>query len=148
MAAEPDLTAGHGRARQLHYLIAFLTGGLLAFMLLANSRLAEETTPGFASWAAHASGSVVALLVLSAAATRRRKAWIADAPAWAFTGGVFGALIVAVTAIAVNSPLALAGTLALGLAGQAAFGIVADRFGLFGLPRRAVALRDLAPPCQ
>ncbi|MNT57922.1 hypothetical protein D3C72_1953300 [compost metagenome] len=48
------------------------------------------------------------------------------------------------TSFAVNSPLALSGTLALGLAGQVVFSIVADRWGLFGLPMRRPDGRDLA----
>jgi bacterial/archaeal transporter family-2 protein len=33
--------------------------------------------------------------------------------------------------------------LALGLAGQVVFGLLADRFGLFGLPRRTPTTQDL-----
>jgi transporter family-2 protein len=47
------------------------------------------------------------------------------------------------TSTAVNTPLALAGTLALGLAGQVVFSLAADRWGLFGLPRRKLSLRDI-----
>ena len=46
------------------------------------------------------------------------------------------------TSTTVNTPLALAGTLALGLAGQVVFSLAADQFGLFGLPRRRLGLRD------
>jgi transporter family-2 protein len=44
---------------------------------------------------------------------------------------------------AVNTPLGLSGTLALGLAGHVAFSLAADRWGMFGLPKRRPDLRDL-----
>ena len=46
------------------------------------------------------------------------------------------------TSAAVNTPLALAGTIALALAGQVAFSLAADKWGLFGLPARKLELRD------
>lgn len=127
-----------------NHAIALLSGGLLSVMLLANGMLAEHTSPAFASLGAHATGAVVALGILSLTSLRKRQVWTGGAPVWAFSGGVFGALIVTVTAIAVNSGLSLAGTLALGLAGQALFGLVADHFGLFGLPVRRIGWRDIA----
>ena len=51
---------------------------------------------------------------------------------------------IALTSTTVNSPLALSGTLALGLAGQVIFGLAADRWGLFGMPVRIPRPRDLA----
>ncbi len=113
-------------------------------MLLANGALAEYTSPAFASWGAHATGSMTALGILLLAATRRKQNWVGGAPVWAFSGGLFGALIVTVTAIAMNSDLSLAGTLAMGLAGQALFGLVADRLGMFGLPVRRPKWQDIA----
>lgn len=130
------------RIVQIHAL-AFFSGGLLSVMLLANGALAEYTSPAFASWGAHATGSVTALVLLLLAATRRKQTWIGGAPVWAFSGGLVGALIVTVTTIAMNSDLSLAGTLAIGLAGQAVFGLVADRLGLFGLPVRKVRWQDI-----
>lgn len=131
------------RIVQIHAL-AFLSGGLLSVMLLLNGALAEYTSPAFASWGAHATGTITALAILLLAATRRKQTWIGGAPVWAFSGGLFGALIVTVTAIAMNSDLSLAGTLAMGLAGQALFGLVADRLGLFGLRVRRVRWHDIA----
>ena len=46
------------------------------------------------------------------------------------------------TSTAVNSPLALAGTLALGLAGQFILSLAADYWGLLGLAKRRLDLRD------
>ncbi len=57
---------------------------------------------------------------------------------------MIGAAIVILTSTAVNSPLALSGTIALGLGGQVIFSLLADFFGLFGLPKRRPDLRDMA----
>ncbi len=125
---------GSGDKRALHHVLAFLSGGLLAVMLLLNGTLAAHTNATFSSWAAHASGAALALALLLM--RPRGLVWRGGAPLWAYLGGLSGALTVIVTAMAMNSALALSGTLALGLAGQAAFGLVADRFGLFGLKVR------------
>ena len=46
------------------------------------------------------------------------------------------------TSTTVNTPLALAGTLALGLAGQVLLSLAADLWGLLGLPKRRLDWRD------
>lgn len=128
--------------RHLHHALAFGSGGLLAIMLLQNGTLAGASNATFASLVAHGSGGLVAALILLVwhrqAQTTRPKA-----PLWAYLGGLSGAMTVIVTAYAMNSALALSGTLALGLAGQAAFAVLADRFGLFGLPVRHIGLRGV-----
>lgn len=132
---------------------AFATGGLLTLMVLFNGLMAAHTTPFFSSLAAHGTGTVAALLALIAGVwVQRRSAAPAmlpatgglRAPLWAYLGGVSGAVTVMLTSVTVNSVLALSGTLALGLAGQVGFGLAADRWGLFGLPRRIPSGRDLA----
>ena len=71
----------------------------------------------------------------------RRPAAAGRLPRWAYLGGLPGALTVALAAIAVNSPLALAGTLALAIAGQLLFGLLCERFGLLAT-RRALTVHD------
>ncbi len=58
------------------------------------------------------------------------------------SGGLSGAVTVMLTSTTVNGVLALSGTLALGLVGQAGYSLLADRFGWFGLPRRAIIGAD------
>lgn len=130
-------------------LAAFATGCLLTLMVHFNGELGRYGTPVFASWAAHGTGTVAAaiwlgLFWIATRASPFASGGRAKAPLWAYLGGVSGAITVILTSIAVNSPLALSGTLALGLAGQVGFGLVADRWGLFGLPRRQSDLRDYA----
>jgi transporter family-2 protein len=50
---------------------------------------------------------------------------------------------VALSSIAVNSELALAGGLSLLLVGQILFGLISDLWGLFGTPKRMLNRFDL-----
>ena len=127
-------------------LLAFLSGGLLTLMVLFNGQWAVNGTALFASWMAHGSGTVAAILFLLALrGLRRGQAPTAGAaPIWAYFGGLSGAVTVMLTATTVNSILALSGTLALGLVGQAGYSLMADRFGWFGLARRPIGGREAA----
>jgi transporter family-2 protein len=129
----------------IHFIGAFATGGLLTFMVHLNGELARYGNPLFSSWTAHGTGMVAAIILLFALYRRRtptaRKT--GRAPLWAYLGGVSGAATVILTSTAVNSPLGLSGTLALGLAGQVAFSLAADSWGLFGLPK----LKHVAQKC-
>lgn len=132
-------------AHPLGFLIAFGTGGLLALMVQFNGALAHYGNSLFSSWTAHATGTVAALLLLLVLPGRRASAEPRPpAPLWAYLGGLSGAATVVLSSMAVNSPAGLPGTLALGLAGQLVFGLVADGWGLFGLPKRRITYRDFA----
>ncbi len=148
----PQLPPQRSRPDTAHLVAlvaAFGTGGLLAFMVLLNGTLSRSHGPLFASWTAHATGTVAAslfLLPFAVGVLRNRHLPGAHlrAPLWAYLGGVCGAVTVMLSAVTMNTALALSGTLALGLLGQVAFGLLADRFGLLGLPRRAMTARDAA----
>lgn len=62
---------------------------------------------------------------------------------WAYLGGIAGAALVMLTSWSVNSPLALTGTLALGLAGQVMLALVFDCVGALGIERRVPKRNDL-----
>jgi transporter family-2 protein len=136
------------RPSPLHLLAAFGSGGLLTMAVFVNGEAGRYGGPLFSSWLAHGVGTLVAVLILAVFwRNQRREAALArsrvgSAPLWAYLGGIFGAVTVMLTSEAVNSPLALAGTLALGLAGQVALSLAADFWGLLGLPRRRLDLRD------
>jgi transporter family-2 protein len=134
------------RLNPLHLAAAFGTGCLLTLMVHFNGELGRYGNALFASWAAHGTGTVAALALLAILWPRRKPETAAKpkAPLWAYLGGLSGAVTVILTSMTVNSPLALSGTLALGLAGQVIFGLAADRWGFFGLPRRKAELRDYA----
>ena len=124
------------------FLIAFGAGGLLSLMVLFNGTLAAHGTLLFASWVPHATGCVVALVML--ALLRPPKASTTRAPLWAYAGGLVGAFTVMATSYTMNTALALSGTIAIGLAGQMVFSLVADARGMFGLPQKWPGARDWA----
>ena len=128
--------------RFIHYLGAFAAGGLITLMLLTNGTLAQYGTLLFSSWVPHLTGTVLAILILLTLRPARAKP--KRPPLWAYLGGVSGGLTVIATSAAMNSALALSGTIALGLAGQIVFSLFADAKGLFGLPQRMPAWRDFA----
>ncbi|SFT74165.1 DMT family transporter [Mesorhizobium sp. YR577] len=134
------------RANPLHLLAAFGSGGLLTLMIHFNGELARYGNALFASWTAHGTGTVAALIFLAVLRRRAPAGDVAKArtPFWAYLGGLSGAATVMLASAAVNSPLALSGTLALGLVGQMIFSLAADRWGLFGLPMRRPGARDFA----
>ncbi|KKC41468.1 membrane protein [Devosia epidermidihirudinis] len=132
------------RPNPLHLLAAFGTGGLLTLMVFFNGELGRYASPLFSSWAAHGTGTVAAAVLLAVLWRRRPKASDTKprAPLWAYLGGLSGAITVMLTSTTVNTPLGLAGTLALGLAGQVVFSLAADLWGLFGLPKRKLLPKD------
>lgn len=131
--------------RLVHFLAAFGTGGLLTLMVHFNGQLGRYGGALFSSWTAHGTGTVAALifLLVLGRGVRMKPADAPPAPFWAYLGGLSGAATVMLTSVAVNSPLALAGTLALGLAGQVVFSLAADIWGLFGMPKRKPTAHDL-----
>ncbi|WMT89858.1 DMT family transporter [Pelagibacterium sp. H642] len=135
------------RTSPFHLLLAFGSGGLLTLMVDFNGLVGLHGGALYSSWVAHGTGTVAAIVFLALL----RFAPQVDtgtgklrAPLWAYLGGVSGAVTVMLTSTTVNSPLALSGTLALGLAGQVVFSLAADRWGLFGLPKRIPRLKDFA----
>lgn len=125
-----------------HFAAAFGAGGLLSLMVLFNGTLAAYGSLLFSSWVPHLTGSVAAIALL--VILRPKRAEITRPPLWVYLGGVSGALTVMLTSAAMNSALALSGTIALGLAGQMVFSLFADVRGLFGLPQRMPVARDYA----
>lgn len=128
------------------FFIAFGTGGLLSLMIHFNGELARSGNALFSSWVAHGTGTIAAVVFLVLLSGRGKPAIRKPlrTPLWAYLGGVSGAATVMLTSTTVNSPVGLTGTLALGLAGQIIFSLVADKLGLFGLPKRSLDRRDMA----
>lgn len=141
------MIASASRPSPFHLLLAFGSGGLLTLMVDFNGLVGLHGSPFYSSWVAHGTGTVAAVIFLALLRFRAAEANGAikpAAPLWAYLGGVSGAVTVILTSEAVNTPLALSGTLALGLAGQVAFSLAADRWGWLGMPRRMPGPRDFA----
>lgn len=132
----------------MDWIWAAVAGGLLAIMITINSGLAAYSTPFTASWIVHGVGAVAAFVLLrvNMVLARRRRPAVSSGqkpPLWSYLGGAPGAFAVALSSIAVNSELALAGALSLLLVGQILFGLVSDMGGLFGTPKRRVNRFDV-----
>lgn len=128
--------------RLLDFIGAFATGGLLTLMVWFNGTLAVTGSLLFASWVPHVTGSLLAIIVLLAMRPKKAKP-TAKVPWWAYLGGVSGAVTVMVTSATMQTALAISGTIALGLAGQMVFSLVADKWGMMGLPQRDPTRRDM-----
>ena len=120
--------------------MAFGSGGLLTLMIFFNGSMAAASGPLWSSLAAHATGSVAAIALVL---VLKRRPVTSSAPLWAYAGGFAGAVTVMLSSVAVNTVLALSGTIALGLLGQVGFSLASDRWGLFGLPKRRNSAREL-----
>ena len=134
--------------RFFDWSMALLAGFLLTLMIDFNSLVAKQSSPLIASWIAHGIGSLTSLaLVLLASKKFYRPLNLTSPekqknPLWSYFGGLPGAFTVVLATIAVNSELGIASVIALMLVGQIAFGIISDLFGLFGLPKRRLVIRD------
>src|SRR5688500_11437865 len=99
LADSPGITMTDSPASRLNpvYLAAaFGTGCLLTLMVYFNGELGGYGNALFASWSAHGTGIVAALLILAILWPRRRPdvATKPRAPLWAYLGGVSGAITV------------------------------------------------------
>jgi transporter family-2 protein len=128
--------------RLLDFIGAFATGGLLTLMVWFNGTLAITGSLLFASWVPHVTGSILAIVVLMILRPKIAKP-TAKIPWWAYLGGISGAVTVMLTSATMNSALAISGTIALGLAGQMIFSLIADKWGMMGLPQRDPTGRDV-----
>ncbi|NNE04987.1 MAG: DMT family transporter [Xanthomonadales bacterium] len=127
----------------MYWILALISGCLLAVMIFLNGALAAAIGPVEGSLVVHGVGLLVAsalvFLIRETSATPGLKA-----PWWAYLGGAFGAVLVIISGITVNSEIGVAGTISMLLLGQVLAGMLTDQFGWFGLPRRRVTLLDLA----
>lgn len=128
--------------RLLDFIGAFATGGLLTLMVWFNGTLAVTGSLLFASWVPHVTGSILAIIVLLCLRPQKAKP-ATKIPWWAYLGGISGAVTVMLTSATMATTLAISGTIALGLAGQMIFSLIADKWGMMGLPQRDPTRRDM-----
>jgi len=146
-------------------LLALIGGMLLAIMIKLNSELAAGLSPVHASWLAHCIGAMTALvlMMLVSKVAQLKHAKIHNggneltndvpqsslnsqsAPFWSYLGGLPGALVVIFASITINSELGFSATLVLGLLGQVVFSLIVDHFGLFGMVKKSVNVRQFLP---
>lgn len=130
----------------MFYLLSALAGAMLPVQGAINARLGRNIGGPF--WATTVSALLLMLVVgaLAAITTKMvpRPAMMAEAPWWAWTGGLCGALVLT-TVTAAPSRIGAAAMIALLMAGQITASIALDHFGALGLATHPVSpLRLLA----
>jgi len=130
-------------------VVALLTGAAIAVQALANSRLRDAL--GTPVWAAIAQFVVGLLALVVVAFVARQPAPILSGlgrmPAWAWVGGIVGALFIVVS-IVLTPRLGTAVTLATITVGQLVAALLLDHYGWLGSPVIRLSLpRVLGAAC-
>lgn len=121
-------------------LLVFIAGGLVALQAPTNAMLAKAG--GSAILAALISfcvGTLALLAVWAASGNRPGTAAFAGLPWYAWVGGLYGAVFVAVAAYAAPK-IGVASLITIGIAGQIAMALWLDHVGAMGLPREPIGL--------
>jgi len=128
----------------LPILLVLLAGGMIALQAPTNAILARAGgSPVLAALISFAVGTVTLLLVWLASGNRPRVGAFGGLPPYAWLGGAYGALYVAVAAYAAPR-LGLAALITIVIAGQIAMALLLDHFGALGLPREPINLGRIA----
>ena len=127
-------------AMLLPMLLVLAAGGMISLQAPTNAILARAGgSPVIAALISFAVGTLTLLLVWLATGPRPRTSAFAGLPPYAWFGGAYGALYVAVAAYAAPK-IGLASLITIGIAGQIATVLLLDHFGALGLPRDPLSL--------
>jgi transporter family-2 protein len=119
----------------LPILLVLFAGGMISLQAPTNAMLARAGgSPVLAALISFAVGTISLLIVWLATGPRPRSAAFAGLPAYAWIGGAYGAVYVAVAAYAAPK-IGLASLITIGIAGQIAVALWLDHIGALGLPR-------------
>lgn len=112
----------------------------LAVQAAANARLREGVqSPALSALLSFViGGAVLAVLTVSGVLGRGRLTGLGALPAWAWLGGVFGAIYVCAAVVSVPR-IGTALVIASAVFGQMAAALALDTFGWFGVPRIPVS---------
>ncbi len=114
---------------------AFVGGLLVALQAPTNAMLARAVgSPVNAAMISFAVGLLALLVAVVALGVRPHPAEIRALPWYAWTGGLYGAVFVAIAAFAAPR-IGVTPLLTISIAGQLAMALLLDRFGAFGLPK-------------
>jgi transporter family-2 protein len=127
----------------LPMLLVLVAGGMVALQAPTNSILAKAgESPVLAALISFAVGTVGLLAVWLASGNRPRVAAFAGLPWYAWIGGLYGAMFVAVAAYAAPR-IGLASLITIGIAGQIVMAMWLDHVGALGLPRDPLSIVKL-----
>jgi transporter family-2 protein len=114
---------------------AFVSGSLIALQAPTNALLARGVgSPVNAALVSFAIGTIALIAVALALGARPAAAEMKALPWYAWTGGFYGAVFVAVAAFAAPR-MGVTYFLMVAIAGQLAMALLLDRMGAFGLAR-------------
>ena len=125
-------------------LLVFVAGAMVALQAPTNSMLARAGgSPILAALISFTVGTIALLVVWLMSGNRPGTAVFAGLPWYAWIGGLYGAVFVAVAAYAAPI-IGLATLITVGIAGQIAMALWMDHIGALGLPRDPVNFGRLA----
>ena len=128
----------------LPVLLVFVAGGMVAIQAPTNAILARAGgSPVLAALISFGVGTLALLVTWAATSNRPQAAAFAGLPWYAWIGGLYGAVFVAVAAYAAPR-IGLASLITIGIAGQIIAALILDHFGALGLPRAPVNLGRVA----
>jgi bacterial/archaeal transporter family-2 protein len=131
-------------APYLAMLAVVLAGGATALQAPTNARLAAAvSSPVNAAFISFAVGTAALGILAAVLHTRPDVMATRSLPAYAWFGGLYGAVFVVAAAWAVPR-LGVATTITLMVAGQLMLSLVLDHFGALGVPQNPVSLTRLA----
>lgn len=128
----------------LPVLLVLGAGAMIALQAPTNAMLARAgDSPVLAALISFAVGTVALLIVWLASGNRPGAGAFASLRWYAWIGGMYGAVYVAVAAYAAPR-IGLASLITIGIAGQIAMALWLDHMGALGLPREPVNLGRIA----
>ncbi|HUG45418.1 MAG TPA: DMT family transporter [Sphingomicrobium sp.] len=124
-------------------LLVFIAGALVALQAPTNSILAKAGNSAIlAALISFCIGTVALFLAWFASSSRPGAEAFAGLPWYAWLGGLYGAVFVAVAAYAAPK-IGVASLITVGIAGQIAMALWLDHVGAMGLAREPVSLGRL-----
>jgi transporter family-2 protein len=119
-------------------LLVFIAGAMVAIQAPTNAMLAKAGgSPILAALISFAVGTVALLAVWLATPNRPGTSAFAGLPWYAWVGGLYGAVFVAVAAYAAPK-IGVASLITVGIAGQIAMALWLDHVGAMGLTREPI----------
>ena len=124
-------------------LLVFFAGSMIAIQAPTNAMLARAGgSPVLAALISFAVGTAALFVAWIASGNRPGPASFVGLPWYAWVGGLYGAIFVAVAAYAAPK-IGIASLITIGIAGQIAMALWLDHAGALGLPREPVNLGRL-----
>lgn len=116
----------------MNYFLSLLAGMLISVAIAMNGSLGQQVGNAFSLVIVHLCGLIAITLLMALRRQKPKKSGLH----WVFyTGGLIGIVTVLFNLVAYGR-ISVSAMMALGLLGESASGLLADHFGILGLPRR------------